>query len=242
MKNIFLGYDLYGDSVYWKDLDIFSSVLISGLSGSGKSFLSHKIIDAFHKRQFKIYAISDKVYVDFKVDYIHKIDPHAETEKLKAFITEISSILAKTKALVEKSAFSHVNQTCKPPKVFILVDELWSLNNLDKALRTDFENCCQLIIRQGRYLGLFVLFINQVSSVSESAIPVRQCSIIITGRTDTKQLSESLFGTDVAYSNPALSQQGSFLFWDRKSKPKVIKIRNEIKGLKKWILKLLNRI
>ena len=85
MKNIFLGYDLFNQSVYWKDLDIYSSVLIAGLSGSGKSYLSQKIIDVFNRQQFKIYAISDKVYVDFKQDFIQKIDPHADIEKLKFF-------------------------------------------------------------------------------------------------------------------------------------------------------------
>lgn len=244
MKNIFLGYDLFGESVYWRDLDTFSSLLLAGLSGSGKTYLSNKIMENFHQQQFKIFAISDKVYVDFKNEYINKIDPHSEKEKLKKFIDEIKSILNKTKAEVEKSQFSHINYTNQQPKIFILVDELWSINKLDKTLRTEFEDLCELIIRQGRYLGLFILFISQVSSVAETNIPVRQCSIIITGRTDTKQLSESLFGTEVAYSNPALNKVGSFVFWDRRRNPIIIKVSKskEVKGFKKWLFKLLKKI
>lgn len=242
MKDIFLGYDLFGEKVYWKDLDTYSSVLIAGLSGSGKSFLSQKIIEAFYEYQFKIYAISDKVYVDFKADYIHKIEPHTEKDKLKSFIEDVKGILSTTKAVVEKSSFSHIRYTNKSPRLFILIDELWSLNSLDKALRNDFESLCELIIRQGRYLGIFILFVTQISSVSETAIPIRQCSIILTGRTDTKQLSESLFGSDIGYANHALNQPGCFVFWNRKDKPKIIRISNELKGLRRWILKLLNKI
>lgn len=242
MKNIFLGYDLFGESVYWNNLDNFSSVFIGGLSGTGKTYLSHKILQIFYHQQFKTYVISKKVYVDFKQDYINRIQPHTEKDKLTIFISEINTVLEKTKTEVEKSQFSHIKHLKNQPKIFILIDELWSLNDLEKPLKIEFENLCSLIIREGRYLGIYIAFLSQLSAKSETDIPIRQCSIIITGRTDSKQLSESLFSSDFAYSNPALQQQGTFIFWDRLSEPKVIKISEEIKGLKKWILKLLKKI
>lgn len=244
MKNIFLGYDLNKNPIYWGSLDIYSSMLLAGLSGSGKSFITDLIIKDAIKKRFKVFCISEKVYVDFKQSNITRINPLIETAKLNDFITLVENELLILKGKVEASQFSHISKTESESRTLVIVDELWAIAKIEKTLKVRFENLCEKIIRQGRYLGLYILFISQSSSTDESDIPIRQCSIILSGKTPTKQLSESICGSDILYSNPALKNQGVFIFWNRHDKPKIIivPINGQAKGIKKWIYKLLNKI
>lgn len=244
MKDILLGRDFFGKKVYWKDLHSMNSVLLAGLSGSGKSFLTNFIIEQFLSEAYRVVVISDKAKVDFKNPAVEKIDPLKDSEVLADFIQSTEKLMNMIKNEVENSPYSHSRFLSKKNRLLIVVDELWSINKLEKNLKISFEDLCELIIRQGRYLSIFIIFATQISSVSESAIPIRQCSLIITGKTDTKQLSESLFGTDIAYSSDFL-RQGIFLMWDRLSPPKFIRAGESLSKFsiyRKWISKLLKKI
>lgn len=244
-KSIVLGKDLFQREVLWEQLESNTSVLISGLSGSGKSYLTNELIELFLKDQFDIVVISDKAKVDFKQANIKKINPLADKTQLEELIYDLENRISKLKLQIEQSEKSHAVQIDNPLKTIIIFDELWTINHLDKQLKEKVEFFAEILIRQSRYLGVFIIFVTQISSVSETNIPIRQCSIILTGKTDTKQLSESLFGSDIAYDNPAL-KTGSFVFWNRLKSPKIIKI-NKLRVLKKsiyklWISKLLKLI
>lgn len=244
MKDVLLGKDLFGKKVYWKNLDAMNSLLLTGLSGSGKSYLTDFIIEQFLAHNYRVVVVSDKAKVDFKNPAVNKIDTLKDTELLDDFIQETEDLMLTIKQKVEESPHSHSRFLKRENRLLIVVDELWSVNKLEKSLKKRFEDFCELVIRQGRYLSIYIIFATQISSVSESGIPIRQCSLIITGKTDTRQLSESLFGTDIAYSSDFL-RQGVFLMWDRLSAPKFIRAGNPLSKFsiyRIWILKLLKKI
>ena len=251
MKSVFFGYDLFGREAAWTDLQSKNSLLIGGLSGSGKSYLTQKISEQFLDEGFRVIVISDKARVDFKSERMEKIDTIEEMDRLSELIDDVLLKMRETKRLIEDSQFSHALHIQASLKILIIVDELSSIaeiDHVDKNLRRKFEQFCSRITRQGRYLGVFIIYATQIASVSETNLPIRQSSIIITGKTDTKQLSESLFGTDVAYSSDFLGQ-GIFVMWDRMSAPKFVRIQERKRSpyiyfsiYIAWTLKLLRRI
>lgn len=245
MKDIYIGIDLFGEKVFWKDLHANSSVLIAGLSGSGKSFLTKMIMDQFLHHNFKVTVISDKAKVDFKAPDILKIDTLEDQEQLADFIEKTEAFMRSRKILIEDSKHSHGRFLLCPQRILIVVDELWSINKLPKELKKKFEDFLEVVIRQGRYLEVYILFVTQISSVAETAIPIRQCSLILTGKTDTKQLSESLFSSDIAYSSDFL-RQGMFVIWDRVSPPKFVRVaQKEVFQFSiywAWVFKQLKKI
>lgn len=221
-----------------------NSLLLAGLSGSGKSYLTNFIAEQFSAEGYRVVVISDKAKVDFKNPSLEKIDPLKDTEVLTSFIQDTEGLMNRIKSDVEDSPYTHSRFLSGKNRLLVVVDELWSIDKLEKNLKKSFEDLCELIIRQGRYLSIFIIFATQISSVSESNIPIRQCSLIITGKTDTRQLSESLFGTDVAYSSDFL-RQGIFLMWDRLSPPRFIRAGKPLSKFsiyREWTLKLLRKI
>jgi len=234
---IYLARDLNNENQYWK-IENKNSIFISGLSGNGKSFFVNNIIEDFRKNEFDIVVISDKAKVDYKQQDIQKINTLEDTELLKEFIERTNSLIKKLKTEVENSKYSHIKHLNEKSNLLIVLDELWSISKLDKDLRKQFTDVIELVIRQGRYIGLYIVLCSQIGKITETEIPIRQASVLIIGKTDTKELSESLMGTDLAYSSPL--KQGMFFYWDRESKPKIIKVVPEkisiFKRIKKWII------
>lgn len=91
MNRIYLGVDFFAKKIFWEDLQSNNSVLIGGLSRSGKSYLTSHILDQFAEQKFRVIVVSDKSKVDFKSSEIEKIDPLAEKQGLEEFITEMEN-------------------------------------------------------------------------------------------------------------------------------------------------------
>lgn len=243
MNKIFLGVDLFKKELCW-DYTRHNSAFIGGLSGSGKSFLISRIIEQFLELDYRIIIISEKARVDFKDPRIERINTLEEIDRIQEVIEDISEIMTSIKRRVENSPHSANEEPLPSEKILLVVDELWATDLLPKEL--NFNVFCDNLIRTARYMkSIQVIFASQISRVAESKISLRQSSIIISGKTDTRELSQSLFGTDIAYSSDFL-KRGVLLFWDRESNPKILKVvkrpfRFSI-YLRRWILKLLTKI
>jgi len=235
---IYIGRNLKNENVYW---DTFNRnfLYIASLSGGGKSYLASEILNQFLDQNYKLYIISDKARVDYKRPEPIKISPHEEIEKLKDFIHEVSELMSSLKTEVENSEFTHINNTGKSLKIAILLDELWSTNNLPKELKTSFNDLIELIIRQGRYLNICLICLSQTFKTTETAIPIKHASVVVLGRTDTKEASLSVMDSDIGYSSPL--KPGQFIYWQRGLKPFVITVRPEKKSLFKVLWNLLKQ-
>lgn len=235
---IYLGQDLHKENTYWP-LRNKNSLALTGLSGNGKSYLLGQMIEQFERLGFDITVISDKVLVDFKQPYLKKIDPLNNLEKLEQFVDQTAKEFKLRKELVENSQYTHiqdVDSSLKPQ--LLILDETWALAFIDdKEIRKNFFNLIELLIRQGRFLNMFLIVCTQVGKVSETEISLRQCSILITGKTDTAEMSKSLLGNDDAYSVPL--KTGMFIYFDRGSKPKIIKVVPEKISILQKIKRLL---
>lgn len=241
MKKVFIGLDFFNRKVFW-NLNSHNSVFVGGLSGSGKSFLINWIINCFLSWNYRVIIISEKARVDFKDSRTTRINMIEESNRIDPLIDEITALMISIKRRVENSPLSFLQTSAENEKILIVIDELWEVNRLEKNLKIKFEHFCESLIRQARYMNTIqIVFASQISRVSETSIPIRQCSLIISGKTDTKELSESLFSSDLAYSSDFL-KRGLLLFWDRETKPKFIKIVKEPKKFSiyfVWILKFL---
>ena len=65
MKKVYLGTDLRENNVYW-ELFNNNSLAITGLSGTGKSYLCNSVINIFIENKYEVIIISSKARVDFK--------------------------------------------------------------------------------------------------------------------------------------------------------------------------------
>lgn len=235
---IYIGRNLKNENVYWETLNR-NFLYIASLSGGGKSYLASEILDQFINENYRVYIISDKARVDYKTIEPIKISPHEETEKLKEFIREISELMTNLKLEVEKSRFTHINKTGASIKIAIFLDELWSTDKLPKELRTSFNDLIELIIRQGRYLNICLICLSQTFKTTETSIPIKHASVVVLGRTDTREASLSVMDSDIGYSSPL--KPGQFIYWQRGIKPFVITVKPEKKSLFGIIWNLLKQ-
>jgi nucleoside-triphosphatase THEP1 len=236
MKQVYLGQSLKNHNVSWF-LDNNNSLAITGLSGQGKSFLASLILNQFIKAGYEVIIISSKAKVDFKQD-VQKIRPLEDLEELKAFINKMNALIKSLKTEVENSEYTHINNI-KKVNMLIVCDELWETELLPKEIKKDFTDLITLILRQMRYLSINCLLLSQTFKVSETSIPLKLVKIIISSKTDTKEGSEAIFDSDIAYKAPLKS--GQFIFWDRKSKYKIITVKPERVSLFKRIWKLISK-
>lgn len=233
---IYIGQNLKDENIYWETFNR-NFLYIASLSGGGKSYLASQVLDQLLLCDFKVYIISDKARVDYKRTEPIKISPHEEIEKLKEFINEISELMSVLKHQVEKSEYTHISKTGKSLKIAILLDELWSTDKLPKDVRASFNDLIEIIIRQGRYLDICLICLSQTFKTTETAIPIKHASVVILGRTDTKEASFSVMDSDIGYSSPL--KPGQFIFWQRGLKPFVITVKPEKKSLFKVLWNLL---
>lgn len=236
MKKVYLAQDLRGRNIYW-ELENQNSLYISGLSGSGKSFLANNIINFFIKANYEVYIISDKARVDFKQNVL-KIRPKEDFDELLKFIEQMKAVEAESRKLVEDSEHTHINKI-KEQKILIVLDEMWAFEKLRKEVKNDFIDLIEKLIRQGRYVSINLLMLSQSAKVSETAIPIRQAKVMIIGKTSTGEESKSLIDSEISYKAPLKS--GQFIFWDRKNKPKIISVIPERISLFKKIWKFLSK-
>lgn len=222
MKRVYLAQDLKKQNVFW-DLYNNNSLAITGLSGTGKSYLCNSIIDIFIKNNYEVIIISSKAKVDFKQD-CKKIRPLEDKEELKAFIDKMNALISKSKTEVENSEFTHINKI-RNQKILVVVDELWETSRLETNLKKEFLEFLELALRQLRYLSINVILLSQSFKVSETSLPFKMVKIIISSKTDTAEASSSIFDSDIAYKAPL--KAGQFIFWDRKSKYKIITLKPE---------------
>jgi DNA helicase HerA-like ATPase len=223
---IYIGRNLKNQNIYWNTKNR-NFLYIAALSGGGKSYLANQIIDQFILKKYKVYIISEKARVDYKQDVI-KVSPLDEHEALRKFISEIQEIINNLKVIVENSKFSHINETNKNVKLVVILDELWSTDKLPKDLKADFNNLIELIIRQGRYLNLLLIGISQTFKANETDIPIKQASVIIIGKTDTKEASLSVLDNTLGYTAPL--RTGQFIYWQRGDHPVIVSIKPEFKS------------
>lgn len=235
---IYVGRNLKNENVYWDTLNR-NFLYIASLSGGGKSYLASEILNQFLAENYRVYIISDKARVDYKRSEPIKISPHEDAEKLKGFIQEISELMSNLKREVENSNFTHISQTGKSFKIAIFLDELWSTDKLPKDLRASFNDLIELIIRQGRYLNICLICLSQTFKSTESAIPIKHASVVVLGRTDTREASLSVMDSDIGYSSPL--KPGQFIYWLRGKKPIVITVKPEKRSLLKVLWNLLKQ-
>ena len=233
---VYLSRDLKDRNVYW-ETENHNSFSIMALSGNGKSFLVNNIISIFKQKKYKIVIISDKAKVDYKDKETTRINPLEDHQELEDFIEETHALFKELKTEVENSEYSHIKHLKKKANLIIILDELWSIQKLEKEIRKKLVDLIELIIRQGRFLDLFLIMASQIGKVSETDIPIRQASIMVLGKTDTRELSESLIGDSSCYDTPL--KQGMFFYWDRQNRPKIIRVVPEkislIKRIMRWI-------
>lgn len=234
MKKVYIGQNLKKENVYWELLNS-NSLYLSGLSGTGKSYLANNIISQFLKNGYEVIIISSKAKVDFKQD-VQRIRPREDLQELKEFIIKMNSLILSSKTEVEDSKYSHLAEI-REQKVFIVLDELWEFEKLDKEIKKDFNDLIELFIRQTRYLSINVMMLSQTAKTSETSIPIRQSKNLVIGKTDTAEASSSLLDSDIAYKAPL--KMGQFIFWNRKNKPEIISVIPEKISLFKRIWKLL---
>lgn len=235
---IYVGRNLKDENIYW---DTFNRnfLYIASLSGGGKSYLASEILNQFLAENYQVYIISDKARVDYKRTEPIKISPHEEMERLKEFIQKTSNLMTNLKIEVENSEFTHISNTGKSLKIAIFLDELWSTDKLPKDLRASFNDLIELIIRQGRYLNICLICLSQTFKSTESAIPIKHASVVVLGRTDTREASLSVMDSDIGYSSPL--KPGQFIYWLRGKKPIVITVKPEKRSLLKVLWNLLKQ-
>lgn len=223
----YIGRDLKNQNTYW-DLYNNNSCAITGLSGMGKSTLANQIIQQAIKENYRVIIISSKAKVDFKQD-VQRIRTKEDVEELKSFIKEMNDLISTSKTEVENSQFTHINEI-REQQILIVCDELWENEKLPKELKKDFLDFLELALRQLRYLSINLLLLSQTFKVSEvSSVPFKMCKIIISSKTDTAEASSVIFDSPIAYTAPL--KTGQFIFWDRKSKYKIITLKPEKKSL-----------
>jgi nucleoside-triphosphatase THEP1 len=237
MKKAYLARDLKDENVYW-DLFNNNSIAITGLSGTGKSYLCNSLINVFKKNKYEVIIISSKAKVDFKQD-VQKIRTLEDIEELKAFIQRMNALIKTSKEEVENSKFTHINGI-REQKILIVVDELWETENLPKEIKKEFLDLITLIIRQMRYLSINIILLSQTFKVSETSLPFKQVKIVISSKSDTAEASIATFGTDIAHQCPL--KAGQFIYWDRKNKYKIITLKPEKISLFTKIWKLISKL
>lgn len=234
MKKAYIGRDLKDENTYWELLNN-NSCALTGLSGQGKSYLASQLIDQFKEAGYEVIIISSKAKVDFKQS-VQKIRPKEDTEELKLFLERMNNLILTSKTEVESSQFSHISKI-REQKILIVCDELWETEKLPKEIKKEFLDFLELVVRQLRYLSINCLLLSQTFKVSETSIPFKQVKIIISSKTDTKEASEAIFDSPIAYTAPL--KTGQFIFWNRKEKYKIITLKPEKISLFKKIWNII---
>ena len=172
--------------------EIFSHLLITGITGSGKTVLLKSILASLIKTtKPKIYFCNPKN--DESFNYLKTVTSYATS---KENITE-------TITLVFKEMENRLLKS-KPDKVFLVVDEISLLSKEEKEKLTKIANV-------GRSLGIHLILATQRPTKETLPTELRsQMTYTLTGRCQNKK--ESYYASGIADSN-AEKLIGSGLFY-----------------------------
>lgn len=228
---IVLGADLLTGSLEHLDYkDYEHSLFLSGLPNSGKSFSANSILGQFLDSGFKVYIVSSKAKVDFKDPRIEKrIVPNVEkpeqNQELITFIDEQYEILRKKKTRVENSNFTNLKHI-ETEKTVYLFDEMWAFAKLEKQVQQKVLTFVEFLIRESRYLNSILLMSSQSLRSSEIPVPFKMVSVILSGKTDTAESSESVFNSRIAFDTPL--KAGELILKRAGREPKLIRVFSKV--------------
>lgn len=218
IDNTFIGYEVFSRQDVYLNFKETNSAYIAGLSGTGKSYLINLIIKDYLNKKLKVIILSEKAHVDYKNE-TKKID-FTDDKELEETIKYLNDEFNSRKKEVEST---NLTKTSKNP-ILIILDEAWSVKK-----NKPFNELINKIIRMGRFTRINIIIASQSISTSESEFNHRMVGIIIMSRSETMQISESVFGTGIAYTTPL--KRGQFIYWNRKTQPKIIKITDNKRNL-----------
>lgn len=200
------------------------SLFLSGIPNSGKSYSANSILDQVLTNGFTVYVISSKAKIDFKDPRIQKrIVPSVDdqNQELLAFIDEQSVFFKEKKRLVEESQFTNLKHLETEKRVF-LFDEMWLLTKLEKNAQAKILNFIEFLIREARYLNTIIILASQSPRSNEIPVPFKMCSVLMSGRLDTGESSEAVFGSKIAFETPLKS--GELILKRAGHEPKLVRV------------------
>lgn len=196
---------IYDDFVI--DLRKNFSMLISGASGSGKSFLTYYYLTRFisqtvNGKHAKIYVIDPKMSDIYKLCKLSglPVENYGTTNEdafriLRQYIKELDRRML---IYNQSDLFDSIGIDLGFPPLLLLIEEYSSLvASMDSKAKKDFENMVAIVAQKARSLSMGVCIVMQQPRSDSLSTNIREqlVNAIFLGNNPSKECSNMMFGT-----------------------------------------------
>ncbi len=195
-------YQLYLDKKHVIDINDYPHLLISGSSGSGKTYLANELIVQSIVKRWRVVILDMKrsygLYKDF-VDYHYEIEDILES--LKCVESEMSERLEALQSRLDKNPRALATDVGYEPMIVILEEYIALQAALDKKEREELERIVRSISVLARQSCIHLIIVMQ-SAGTENIQPTTRSNLtkILLGNAQSNILT-STFGTGVDIPN-----------------------------------------